>query len=169
LALEPVENLDAESLPMWRDVKSGAEYRRCFNDTEYHVCNWLVTSAQENVCLACNLNDTMPDVDSSYRANRRRRWWGRMEQAKRRLIYTLLALGLPVDGKAEHSSGLAFSFLEDQRSNPMADEEGYVYYPNVNIVEEMTNMISSSRSFQMNVDVMNAARTMMQRVMSLGQ
>ena len=51
----------------------------------------------------------------------------------------------------------------------MADQEGYVYYPNVNIVEEMTNMISSSRSFQMNVDVMNAARTMMQRVMSLGQ
>lgn len=53
--------------------------------------------------------------------------------------------------------------------HPMADQEGYVYYPNVNIVEEMTNMISSSRSFQMNVDVMNAARTMMQRVMSLGQ
>tara|TARA_R100001377_G_scaffold54754_1_gene32348 strand:- start:2303 stop:3358 length:1056 start_codon:yes stop_codon:yes gene_type:complete len=123
LALEPVENLDADSLAMWRDVKSGAEYRRCFNDTEYQVCNWLVTTPQENFCLACNLNDTIPDVDSSYRANRRRRWWGRMEQAKRRLIYTLLALGLPVDGKAEDSSGLAFSFLEDQRSNPMADEE----------------------------------------------
>jgi flagellar basal-body rod protein FlgC len=53
--------------------------------------------------------------------------------------------------------------------HPMADQEGYVYYPNVNIVEEMTNMISSSRSFQMNVDVMDAARTMMQRVLSLGQ
>ena len=53
--------------------------------------------------------------------------------------------------------------------HPMADEEGYVYYPNVNIVEEMTNMISSSRSFQANVDVMNAARTMMQRVLTLGQ
>lgn len=53
--------------------------------------------------------------------------------------------------------------------HPMADQEGYVYYPNVNIVEEMTNMISSSRSFQMNVDVMDAARTMMQRVLSMGQ
>lgn len=53
--------------------------------------------------------------------------------------------------------------------HPQADEEGYVYYPNVNIVDEMTNMISSSRSYQMNVDVMNAARTMMQRVLSLGQ
>lgn len=53
--------------------------------------------------------------------------------------------------------------------HPLADEQGYVYYPNVNIVDEMTNMISSSRSYQMNVDVMSAARTMMQRVLSLGQ
>ncbi|MDP1930005.1 MAG: flagellar basal body rod protein FlgC [Gammaproteobacteria bacterium] len=53
--------------------------------------------------------------------------------------------------------------------HPLADDDGYVFYPDVNIVEEMTNMISSSRSFQMNVDVMNAARSMMQRVLSLGQ
>jgi flagellar basal-body rod protein FlgC len=53
--------------------------------------------------------------------------------------------------------------------HPMADEEGYVAYPNVNVVEEMTNMISSSRSFQINVEVMNTAKTMMQRVLSLGQ
>lgn len=53
--------------------------------------------------------------------------------------------------------------------HPMADEEGYVYYPNVNVVEEMTNMISASRSFQVNVEVMNAAKQMMQRVLTLGQ
>ena len=53
--------------------------------------------------------------------------------------------------------------------HPLADENGNVFYPDVNIVEEMTNMISTSRSFQMNVDVMNAAKTMMQRVLSLGQ
>jgi flagellar basal-body rod protein FlgC len=53
--------------------------------------------------------------------------------------------------------------------HPMANGEGYVTYPNVNVMEEMTNMISSSRSFQMNVEVMNTAKTMMQRVMSLGQ
>ena len=123
LALEPVKNLDRDSAPMWRDVKSGAEYRRCFNDTEYQVCNWLVTNPLDTFCHACSLNDTIPEMDSSYRAKRRRRWWGRMEQAKRRLIYTLFELGLPVDGKADHSSGLAFSFLEDQRSNPMVDEE----------------------------------------------
>lgn len=54
-------------------------------------------------------------------------------------------------------------------ANPMADEEGYVFYPNVDIVEEMTNMISASRAFQANVEVLTAARTMMQRVMTLGQ
>lgn len=53
--------------------------------------------------------------------------------------------------------------------HPLSNEDGYVFYPNVNVVEEMTNMISSSRSFQANVDVMNAAKTMMQRVLSMGQ
>lgn len=54
-------------------------------------------------------------------------------------------------------------------SHPKADPEGYVYYPNVNVVEEMTNMISASRSFQMNVEVMNSAKQMVQRVLTLGQ
>lgn len=53
--------------------------------------------------------------------------------------------------------------------HPKADDEGYVYYPNVNVVEEMADMISSSRSFQMNVEMMNSAKTMMQRLLTLGQ
>ena len=53
--------------------------------------------------------------------------------------------------------------------HPQADEKGYVYYPNVNVVEEMTNMISASRSFQANVEVMNSAKQMVQRVLTLGQ
>ncbi len=54
-------------------------------------------------------------------------------------------------------------------NHPLANDEGYVYYPNVNVVEEMTNMISASRSFQMNVEVMNSAKQMMQRVLTMGQ
>jgi len=54
-------------------------------------------------------------------------------------------------------------------SHPKADKDGYVYYPNVNPVEEMANMISASRSFQMNVEVMNSAKQMVQRVLTLGQ
>ncbi len=54
-------------------------------------------------------------------------------------------------------------------NHPLADDSGYVYYPNVNVVEEMTDMISASRSFQTNADIMNTAKEMMQRVLTLGQ
>ena len=53
--------------------------------------------------------------------------------------------------------------------NPVADEKGYVAFPNVNVVEEMTNMISASRSYQTNVEVMNTAKTMMLRTLQIGQ
>lgn len=53
--------------------------------------------------------------------------------------------------------------------NPAADEKGYVAFPNVNVVEEMTNMISASRSYQTNVEVMNTAKTMMLRTLQIGQ
>ena len=53
--------------------------------------------------------------------------------------------------------------------NPFANAEGYVTMPNVNVVEEMTNMISASRSYQANVEMMNTAKTMIQRTLALGQ
>lgn len=53
--------------------------------------------------------------------------------------------------------------------NPAADEKGYVAFPNVNVVEEMTNMISASRSYQTNVEVMNMAKTMMMRTLQIGK
>ena len=53
--------------------------------------------------------------------------------------------------------------------NPLADEKGYVAFPNVNVVEEMTNMISASRSYQTNVEIMNTAKTMMLRTLQIGQ
>ena len=56
-----------------------------------------------------------------------------------------------------------------QPDHPLADDEGFVMYPNVNVVEEMADMLSASRSFQTNVDVMEAAKTMMQRILTLGQ
>jgi flagellar basal-body rod protein FlgC len=53
--------------------------------------------------------------------------------------------------------------------NPLADPNGYVYAPNVNTVEEMVNMISASRSYQNNVEVMNTAKDMMLATLRLGQ
>ena len=54
-------------------------------------------------------------------------------------------------------------------SNPLANSDGYVYSSNVNVVEEMTDMISASRSYQNNVEVMNTARNMMLDTLKLGQ
>ncbi|MDK8465280.1 flagellar basal body rod protein FlgC [Marinobacter sp. SS13-12] len=74
--------------------------------------------------------------------------------------------GVRVEGIVESDAELQMRFQPD---HPAANEEGYVFYPNVNVVEEMADMMSSSRSFQMNVDIMNSAKSMMQRILTLGQ
>lgn len=74
--------------------------------------------------------------------------------------------GVQVTGIIEDSSNLEARYEPD---HPSSDQNGYVYYPNVNVVEEMANMISASRSFQTNVEIMNTAKTMMQKVLTLGQ
>jgi flagellar basal-body rod protein FlgC len=53
--------------------------------------------------------------------------------------------------------------------HPAADADGYVTYSNVNAVEEMVNMISASRSYQNNIEVMNTARTLLTKTLQLGQ
>ena len=54
-------------------------------------------------------------------------------------------------------------------SHPMADAEGYVTQSNVNVIEEMVNMISSSRSYQNNIEVMNTAQQLMLKTLAMGQ
>ena len=53
--------------------------------------------------------------------------------------------------------------------HPLADEQGYVTHSNVNAVEEMVNMISASRSYQNNVEVMNTAKTLLLKTLQMGQ
>lgn len=53
-------------------------------------------------------------------------------------------------------------------SSPYADGNGYVTMPNVNVVEEMVNMISASRSYQANVEMMNTTKTLIQRTIAMG-
>jgi flagellar basal-body rod protein FlgC len=53
--------------------------------------------------------------------------------------------------------------------NPMADANGYVFAPAVNVVEEMVNMISASRSYQNNVEVMNTSKDLLLATLRLGQ
>ena len=74
--------------------------------------------------------------------------------------------GVQVNGIIEDSSNLEARY---EPNHPSADKNGYVYYPNVNVVEEMADMISASRSFQTNAEIMNTAKSMMQKVLTLGQ
>jgi flagellar basal-body rod protein FlgC len=53
--------------------------------------------------------------------------------------------------------------------NPLANQQGYVYAPNVNVVEEMVDMISASRAYQNNVEVMNTSKGLMLATLKLGQ
>ena len=54
-------------------------------------------------------------------------------------------------------------------AHPMADAEGYVTQSNVNVIEEMVNMISASRSYQNNIEVMNTAQQLMMKTLAMGQ
>ena len=53
--------------------------------------------------------------------------------------------------------------------NPLANEQGYVYAPNVNVVEEMVDMISASRAYQNNVEVLNTSKELLLATLRLGQ
>jgi len=74
--------------------------------------------------------------------------------------------GVKVSSVVEDSSPARMVF--DPKS-PHANAEGYVAMPNVNVVEEMTNMISASRAYQMNMDMMNTAKNLLIKTLALGQ
>lgn len=76
------------------------------------------------------------------------------------------ATGVKVSQVVEDASPLK---MVHNPMHPQADENGYVAMPNVNVVEEMVNMISASRSYQTNVETMNAAKTMLLKTLTLGQ
>lgn len=59
--------------------------------------------------------------------------------------------------------------MEYAPHHPMADQNGYIYKPNVNTVEEMANMMSASRSYQNNVEVLNTAKQLMLQTLRMGQ
>ena len=77
-----------------------------------------------------------------------------------------IASGVVVEDIIESDTPLT---REYQPHHPLADEQGYVFMPNVNTVEEMANMISASRSYQTNIEIMDASKRMLQRTLTLGQ
>jgi flagellar basal-body rod protein FlgC len=94
----------------------------------------------------------------------------------RQVVFQTTLMGAA--GQPDASAGVRVSTItEDQTpgrrvhdpKHPSADADGYVTYSNVNAVEEMVNMISASRSYQNNIEVMNTARSLLLKTLQIGQ
>ena len=95
----------------------------------------------------------------------------------RQVVFQTLPLNAPGEAPGSAAGVQVSQVTEDQSAgrrvldpkHPQADADGYVTYSNVNAVEEMVNMISASRSYQNNIEVMNTAKTLLLKTLQLGQ
>jgi len=108
-----------------------------------------------------NANSVSSSTDETYRA-RQPVFSSMLEQAGGNDY----SVGVQVKGVVESQAPLQRQY---NPSHPKADKDGYIYLPNVNVAEEMANMISASRSYQSNVEVMNTAKQLMMKTLTLGQ
>ncbi|MEO8905854.1 MAG: putative zinc-binding metallopeptidase [Polyangiaceae bacterium] len=93
------------------EAANGSRYRLCHNYATYAVCNWAIPEHDPNeYCPSCRLTETIPALGDSAAVEA----WRKLEVAKRRLVYTLIQLGLPLESRAEQPlTGLAFAFMSD--------------------------------------------------------
>ena len=99
---------DPARLVMQAEPEPGAGLPYCSNRDTAIRCNWLLDNGAGGACLSCRASEIIPVLSKP--GNRER--WRKLEAAKRRLLYDLLRLGLPVDTPA-----LRFVFKEDRRTN----------------------------------------------------
>jgi hypothetical protein len=112
-ALEPGEN------GVWRALAHNQNdplYRFCSNGQQHEVCNWMIAANDPNsFCLSCRLNTLIPNLSLPGNVER----WHKLEMAKRRIIYTIMRLGLPTEGDAEaQRPALRFSFMGGPDGGP---------------------------------------------------
>ncbi|MDA8362246.1 MAG: flagellar basal body rod protein FlgC [Gammaproteobacteria bacterium] len=82
------------------------------------------------------------------------------------LVPQASAEGVRVLGVVQSQSPLRSEYAPN---NPLADKNGYIHLPNVNVVEQMADMISASQSYQSNVDVINTSKQLLLKTLTLGQ
>src|SRR5678816_1566589 len=101
-------------------------YRQCKNASDHDACNWLVPAEQQQpFCNSCRLTEVAPDLSDT---NNRVAWAG-IEAAKRRLLYTLYSLKLPLSSRQEWpNEGVAFHFLRSTSGDPVmtGHDEGII-------------------------------------------
>ncbi|GAB2915891.1 flagellar basal body rod protein FlgC [Rheinheimera gaetbuli] len=110
-----------------------------------------------------NANSVSSSVEQTYRG-RHPVFAAELSQSKR--LQGDASAGVKVLGIVESDAPLNVEYAPN---HPMADENGYIYKPNINIMEEMANMISASRSYETNVQTADAAKQMVMRTLRLGQ
>lgn len=108
-----------------------------------------------------NANSVSSSIDQTYRG-RHPVFAAEMDRA----LGDQRGAGVKVLGIVESDAPLN---TEYNPSHPMADEKGFIYKPNINVMEEMANMISASRSYDANVQIADAAKQMLSRTLTLGQ
>lgn len=108
-----------------------------------------------------NVDAVSSSVDETYRA-RQPVFEAMLDQVNRRNP----AVGVRMAGVVESQAPLVREYAPD---HALADGDGYIYRPNVNMVEEMANMISASRAYQSNAEVVNATRRMLTATINLGK
>ena len=107
-------SLDPAGDGLWRSplrLAAGRTYRLCGNYAEQDICNWAIPADDPNpLCRSCRLTRVIPDLNQ----DGARAAWYRLEAAKRRLIYSLMHLGLAIVSRGDDPRrGLAFEFLAD--------------------------------------------------------
>ncbi|MEM8500970.1 MAG: putative zinc-binding metallopeptidase [Pseudomonadota bacterium] len=107
-------NSDADGI--WRTEAKSA-FKMCKNTIDFQNCNWLVEAEDANtLCKGCRFNRTIPNLAKAENLTR----WSKVEAAKKRLLFTIYSLRLPItDGFSDSLNGLFFDFLEDERSDPI--------------------------------------------------
>ncbi|WP_090628453.1 zinc-binding metallopeptidase family protein [Nitrosomonas marina] len=110
--LSTLEPLDKDT---WLAISNHQPYRQCENSIDYNVCNWMVPERDSHMlCDSCRLNQLIPNLTEAKNVM----MWYRVEQAKRRLLYTLYNLNLPViDRQQDPDGGLCFEFLQDMNGH----------------------------------------------------
>lgn len=112
-----------------------------------------------------NADSVSSSADQTYRA-RHPVFAAAMQEAAAGQNGSAAGPGVKVLGIVESDKPLN---VEYSPNHPMADKDGYIYKPNVNVIEEMTNMISASRSYQTNVQLAESAKNMLNKTLTLGQ
>jgi len=108
-----------------------------------------------------NVDAVSSSINETYRA-RQPVFEAMLDQANRHNP----AVGVRMKGVVESEAPLVREYAPE---HGLADDDGYIYRPNVNVIEEMANMISASRAYQSNVEVVNATRRMMTATINLGK